>query len=343
MRKYLLLIIGWLGLQTASAQEYNYSHLDFQFKEAPTASSSSSHITYKNLRLYPIRAKQSFLEQVKDMGKYTPLREALAKKWVVITEQEGSEPAIQERVNNQIQQTQNQVGGGATVNQLFIENTSQDSIYIMAGEIVQGGKQDRVIAQDVVLAPNQGKIDLSVFCVEKGRWTYGESENKAFDTYYGQGSLTMRGVVDQKQNQQKVWEEVDRSNTANMVQSKTSAYTAQKSSGDFRKQQEEYIAYFNKQFAGEKNVIGVLVATGDRIVGCDMFASPQIFNSQFESLIVAYTSEAITDGAPLQVSEGQVKKYMDQLLANETLQKQFIKEKGKVFENKNRKLRISTY
>ncbi len=343
MKKYLVFLISWLGIYGATAQEYNYTNLDFQFKEAPTMRAGTSYITYKNLRLYPIRAKQSFLNQTKDLGTYTPLRKALAKKWVVITEQEGDVPAVQEQLTNNIQQVRNDVGGGATVNTLFIENLSQDSIYIMAGEIVQGGKQDRVIAQDIVLAPNQGKVDLSVFCVEKGRWTYGGGEDKSFNTYYGQGSLSMRGVVDQKQNQQKVWEEVDRSNSVNKVDSKTSAYTAQKSSEDFRQKQQEYIAYFKKQFAQEDQIIGVLVATGDRIVGCDMFASPQLFNSQFESLLVAYSSEAITDGAPLKIQESQVKAYMDQLLANQNQQNKFIKEKGKVFENKNRKLRISTY
>ena len=39
----------------------------------------------------------------------------------------------------------------------------------MAGEVVKGGKQDRVIAQDVVLAPGE-TIDLNAFCVEKNRW-----------------------------------------------------------------------------------------------------------------------------------------------------------------------------
>ena len=153
----------------------------------------------------------------------------------------------------------------------------------------------------------------------------------------------MRGVVDQKQNQGEVWDEVKRSNKANMVSSSTGAYTAQKNSKQFSKQLNEYTTHFTKAFQQHKNIIGVLVVTGDRIVGCDMFASPQIFESQFESLITAYASEAITDGAAIKVSEQKTQSYMDNLLKNEALQKKFIKEKGKMFENQNRKLRISTY
>ena len=351
MKKSILILICLLTTPYLWAQNYTYEHLEVQFDETSTSSKLSPHITYKNLRLYPIRAKQSFLNQVKNLGKYTTLRQALANETVVITERESSDNSSQleentneENINVTQQVVQQQrIGDGATVNQLFIENISKDTVYIMAGDIVQGGKQDRVIAQDIMLAPNSGVVNLSVFCVEQGRWKYKGGDNAGFKEYYGQSSLKMRGVVDQKQNQGEVWDEVKRSNKANMVSSSTGAYTAQKSSKQFSKQLNEYTTHFTKAFQQHKNIIGVLVVTGDRIVGCDMFASPQIFESQFESLITAYASEAITDGASVKISEQTAQSYMDNLLKNEALQKKFIKEKGKMFENQNRKLRISTY
>ena len=33
-----------------------------------------------------------------------------------------------------------------------------------------GGKQDRVIAKDRIVPPGSDPIDLSVFCIEPGRW-----------------------------------------------------------------------------------------------------------------------------------------------------------------------------
>lgn len=43
------------------------------------------------------------------------------------------------------------------VNQLAIENRSQaEDIYVQAGDIVKGGKQDRVLSVDLVLPPGSG-------------------------------------------------------------------------------------------------------------------------------------------------------------------------------------------
>ena len=52
------------------------------------------------------------------------------------------------------------------VNKLFVENNSQDTIILLAGEVVKGGKQDRTLATDLILPPGKGKKDIDVFCVE---------------------------------------------------------------------------------------------------------------------------------------------------------------------------------
>jgi hypothetical protein len=58
------------------------------------------------------------------------------------------------------------------VNELTIENLTVDAdVFILAGDIVCGGKQDRVISIDLILPPKSGKVKIGVFCVEAGRWT----------------------------------------------------------------------------------------------------------------------------------------------------------------------------
>ncbi len=52
------------------------------------------------------------------------------------------------------------------MNKLFVENNSQDTIILLAGEVVKGGKQDRTLATDLILPPGKGKKDINVFCVE---------------------------------------------------------------------------------------------------------------------------------------------------------------------------------
>jgi ARG and Rhodanese-Phosphatase-superfamily-associated Protein domain len=58
----------------------------------------------------------------------------------------------------------------AQVNRLVLVNNSKRPLLLLAGEIVTGGKQDRVIAKDRLIAPESDPIDLDVFCVERGRW-----------------------------------------------------------------------------------------------------------------------------------------------------------------------------
>src|SRR5262249_28368142 len=57
------------------------------------------------------------------------------------------------------------------VNKLSVENLSPDAeIYIQAGDIVKGGQQDRILSYDLIVPPQSGRVPISSFCVERGRW-----------------------------------------------------------------------------------------------------------------------------------------------------------------------------
>ncbi len=63
-----------------------------------------------------------------------------------------------------------------SVNELSIENISSEEVYVQSGDIVKGGQQDRMMAVDLILPPRSGKIPISAFCVENGRWSKRGSE-----------------------------------------------------------------------------------------------------------------------------------------------------------------------
>lgn len=105
---------------------------------------------YDNLQLYPIYASAEFLAAHKKLGPYLSLEQALTKQKMSITELDGS--------------------NGGAVNTLLIENISADTIIILGGEVIRGGKQDRMIAQDFMLMPRSGAVDIDVYCVEHNRW-----------------------------------------------------------------------------------------------------------------------------------------------------------------------------
>ena len=67
------------------------------------------------------------------------------------------------------------------VNELKVENTGDEDMFIQSGDIVKGGKQDRVLTMSFVLPPKSGEVGLAAFCVEHGRWSArGGEDVKAF-------------------------------------------------------------------------------------------------------------------------------------------------------------------
>ena len=95
----------------------------------------------------------------------------------------------------------------ATVPALIVENRGKAHALLMAGEILLGGKQHRVIIEDVLLPPRSGPRDLAVYCVEQGRWT---ERSEAFETRGSFAAPRLRSRVMERADQARVWAEVGR-------------------------------------------------------------------------------------------------------------------------------------
>jgi hypothetical protein len=75
---------------------------------------------------------------------------------------------------------------GNDVNRLLVVNRSDKPLYLMPGEILLGGDQDRTVGQELVIAPSQEPVPIDVFCVEHGRW--GQRDAAEWDGYLQTGS-----------------------------------------------------------------------------------------------------------------------------------------------------------
>src|SRR5262249_16545406 len=89
-----------------------------------------------------------------------------------------------------------------------IENVSDEEVYVQSGDIVKGGRQDRVLAMDLIVPPKSGKMPIESFCVEHGRWSgrgqeatamFGAS-NKALNT------KDLKIAARHKASKQEVWD-----------------------------------------------------------------------------------------------------------------------------------------
>src|SRR3989454_4335395 len=115
-----------------------------------------------------------------------------------------------------------------SVNELSIENISSEEVYVQSGDIVKGGAQDRMMAVDLILPPRSGKIPISAFCVENGRWSQRGSEQV---TVFGSSANIVAGrdvklAAKSAGSQGEVWRQVA------AAQDKLSANTGTRVNGD---------------------------------------------------------------------------------------------------------------
>ena len=148
-------------------------------------------VTYENMTIFPIVAAQNA-----DTGAFVTLDDALASGDVVITEQ-GS---YLHRTRNGARQAS--YGSGPEVNQLVLVNRGKRPLILLAGEVVSGGKQDRIIGKDRIIPVGAAPLPLDVFCVEHGRWT-GDSEKFSAAQLMVHPAVRKEAAVEQDQN--KVW------------------------------------------------------------------------------------------------------------------------------------------
>jgi hypothetical protein len=316
MKSILLILCMQIGAIGIHAQ-YNEQNLALEPVRAV------ARYKYENLQLFPIRASSTFATEHKSVGNYVTLKEALEKKKIAITEAgEGT--------------------SGGTVNTLFIENISRDTILILGGEVVQGGKQDRMIATDFLLYPGSGKKDISVFCVEHGRWQT-KADGKSFNECFSISSNDVRKAGTVKKDQREVWSKVADITNKNNAGSSTGTLTALKESESYNSELKKYLIHFKDLLGGEEDVIGMVAVSGDKILGCDMFATHGLFKSHYANLLNSYATEAISTGKTITIQYDKVKEYLQAILKDETNQEKEIPKNGTLLKDGKNKIHISTF
>ena len=58
-----------------------------------------------------------------------------------------------------------------SVNELSIQNFSNEDVYVQSGDIVKGGQQDRMIGVDLIVPPRQARCRFRRFASSTGRWS----------------------------------------------------------------------------------------------------------------------------------------------------------------------------
>jgi hypothetical protein len=221
-----------------------------------------------------------------------------------------------------------QYNGGASVNQLVLINRSKRPLLLLAGELVSGGKQDRIIGKDRIVPVGSEPLPLDVFCVEHGRWTGASSQFVASKTIVHPSVREQAAVA---QNQDEVWDAVRSGTlskakpvpagigsgassapapppaalsadvivntivTAAPTQSYSKIYEHSRAGASVDEFVEELRRRFDKATLGLKGerVVGVVVAYGGDVAWSDIFASGELFEHYWSKLLRSYAVEAL--------------------------------------------------
>src|SRR5438045_1972500 len=132
-----LIFVSFLSLSCTSAEPAAVSST----ANAPKAAGGDDEnvtgpYTHQNLAVFLIHGTDRTAGH-----KYITLQEALEQKKAIVHET-------------------------GNVNELAVENVSDDDVYIQCGEIVKGGQQDRTLGTDIILTKAMGKMPIASLCAE---------------------------------------------------------------------------------------------------------------------------------------------------------------------------------
>lgn len=192
------------------------------------------------------------------------------------------------------------------VNELAVENVSrQFDVFIQSGDIVKGGKQDRVLAVSIIIQARSGRIKIEAFCVESGRWQKRGNEDA------GQFSSSNDRIVSKDlklaangdRSQQEVWAKVSEAqaklsrNVGATVTSASSRTSLQLSleNGRVAATVDEYVKGLSNLIDGKSDVIGYAFAVNGQMNSADIYVSNALFKKLWPRMLKAAAVEAVAE------------------------------------------------
>jgi len=191
------------------------------------------------------------------------------------------------------------------VNELSIENISSEEVYVQSGDIVKGGQQDRMMAVDLILPPRSGKIPISAFCVENGRWSRRGNEEVTTFTSSGNAvaSREVKLAAKMRESQGEVWKEVSvaqdklSANTGGSVRSDASPTSFQLAleNRGVQANADSYVKNLGGLLDTRTDVVGYVFAINGKINSADVYASSALFKKLWPKLLKASAIEAVAE------------------------------------------------
>ena len=203
------------------------------------------------------------------------------------------------------------------VNALAIENFGEQAVFVQAGDVVKGGRQDRTLTVSLMLTPKSGRIPIASFCVEHGRWSArgGEDAQSFASSASAVPSREMKLAMQAPMpavpgqggeatglRQQKVWADVAAAQarlaaaTGTDVRAPASASSLQlalenKKLADMRA---AYVAALKAAGEAGDDIVGYVFAVNGKLNSAEIYESNGLFRKMWPKLLDASATEAIS-------------------------------------------------
>jgi hypothetical protein len=193
------------------------------------------------------------------------------------------------------------------VNQLVVSNKGGKAVFLQAGDVVKGGRQDRTLQHDTMLPPRAKKVPVNAFCVEAGRWRSRGAEPVHRFASSSKTLVTRKQklAAKVKANQSEVWSSVEETqnklgaNVGRSVKAGASATSLQLSleDGAVNDAAERYVQAIVAQLPARNDVVGYAFAVNGEVSAVDVYASPALFRKMRGKLLQASAVEAVSEKA----------------------------------------------
>jgi hypothetical protein len=281
-----LVIVGimWSGAERSTALAASDQSAQTPLAALAAGFTLEGPFTHANLTVYVVRGSTS------DAREYITLDQGLTARTVAVREK-----------GTRAGQDQ------AEVNTLEIENRSDKWLFLQAGDIVKGGKQDRTIMTDLTLAPRSGPQPIDAFCVEHGRWTPG-ADGPAFRNNPGiVAGAPLKIAIQGEKSQPRVWQEVAKAEgravkaaradgaplPAAAMLSSTGTYNAIGENKTLSANRDAYVAALLPYVRRHPNAIGLAIGINGNVTSADVYASPALFQQLSGKLLSSYALEGL--------------------------------------------------
>jgi hypothetical protein len=226
------------------------------------------------------------------------LDEALNRGWITIREQDQ-----------------------ARVSEVVVRNDSKYPVFLMAGEILGGGRQDRIIRSDVLLRPGWESVTVPVYCGEQDRW---KGARESFDSAPHLAGQALRGMAARAASQEAIWGEIDHRIKDSGIAAPTRSYQSLYNDPDTRRRLDTFADCFHG--LRTRRTIGLVILHAGHVVSADLFGDPALCARLWDKIIRSHAAEGFFRESKrpeaerlIDASGMRVRQFLDDLARSETV------------------------